>query len=58
MYCLDADAIINVELSGWFDELRESAKDGYICFPEGVYRQLTATTTKIGNKIQNWDKPI
>ena len=56
MYCLDADTIINVELAGWFDKLRRAAKEGNICFPEGVYRQLTDTTTKIGNKIKNWGK--
>ena len=48
--------IINVELAGWFDKLHESAKKGHICFVEGVYRQLTDTSTKIGNKIKNWDK--
>ena len=53
MYCLDADVIINVEFAGWFDCLYKSAKDGHICFPEGVYRQLTDTSTKIGNKIEN-----
>jgi hypothetical protein len=56
MYCLDADTIINVTLAGWFDKLHESAKDGHVCFVEGVYRQLTDTTTKIGSKIKNWDK--
>jgi hypothetical protein len=56
MYCLDADTIINVVFAGWFDNLHESAKNGYICFPEGVYRQLTDTTTRIGNKIKNWSK--
>jgi hypothetical protein len=56
MYCLDADTIINVTLAGWFNKLHESAKDGHVCFVEGVYRQLTDTTTKIGNKIKNWDK--
>ena len=56
MYCLDADTIINVELAGWFDKLRRAAKEGNICYPEGVYRQLTDTTTKIGNKIKNWGK--
>jgi len=56
MYCLDADTIINVELAGWFEKLHESAKDGHICFVEGVYRQLTDTSTRIGTKIKNWDK--
>jgi hypothetical protein len=56
MYCLDTDSIINVEFAGWFSSLRKAAKDGSIYFPEGVYRQLTDTTTKIGNKIKNWGK--
>lgn len=56
MYCLDADTIINVELANWFEKLHESAKDGYVCFVEGVYRQLTDTSTRIGTKIKNWDK--
>jgi hypothetical protein len=56
MYCLDADSIINIALAGWFDSLQKTAKNGDICFPEGVYRQLTETTTKIGQKIEGWDK--
>ena len=56
MYCLDTDSIINIEFAGWFNSLRKAAKDGNVYFPEGVYRQLTDTFTKIGNKIKNWEK--
>lgn len=56
MYCVDADTIINIELAGWFDKLSDAVKNNYVCFPEGVYRQLTDTSTKIGNKVKLWDK--
>ncbi len=56
MYCVDTDTIINVELAGWFDKLSGAVKNKYVCYPEGVYRQLTDTTTKIGNKVKTWDK--
>ena len=56
MYCLDTEAIITIERAGLFDNLHEAVKNKGICYPEGVYRELTDTTTIIGTKIERWEK--
>jgi len=53
-YCLDANAIINIQLVGMLSDLEQMAAQNLICIPEGVYRELTDTTTKIGEKIKKW----
>ena len=58
IYCLDADALVNIQkyYLKALKEISRYGKDGKIVIPEGVYREICRKTDRLKNMVQTWHK--